>query len=376
MSNPQEVILIVAASTINADMYYASRFLAPDPFIFLQTTSRKWIAVSDLELDRARAQAAVDEILPLSRYSERLRQQGSLEPGQAELIAEILKERSIGTLLVPASFGLELADSLRSRGYRVNFKKDPFWDERLRKSAEEIAHMTQALRATEEVLELALETIRQSTIRNGLLYQGSQPLTAEGLRRLIHHGLLDRDCVAEQTIVACSDQGCDPHEEGKGPLLPHQSIIIDVFPRSLGSRYHADITRTVVKGTPSVELKRLFDGVLAAQEEAFSRIKAGVTGQEVHEAVSSRLERLGFQTGEVNGRQQGFFHGTGHGLGLDIHELPRLGKGGGVLQSGNVVTVEPGLYYPGIGGVRIEDVVVVREEGCENLTRAPKVLQL
>lgn len=376
MNDFQEAILIVAASTINADMYYASRFLAPDPFIFLQKGARKWIAVSDLELDRARAQADVTEVLPLSRFSERLREQGSPEPGPVDLLAEILKELGINSLVVPASFGLELAESLRAGGYRVDFKKDPFWDERLRKSPEEISFLAQALRATEEVLALALETLRQCTIRDGLLYQGSQPLTAESLRRQIHHGLLDRDCVAEQTIVACGDQGCDPHEEGKGPLLPHQSIILDIFPRSLASRYHADITRTVVKGTPSDGLKKLFDGVIAAQEEAFSRIRAGVTGQEVHEAVSSCFERLGLKTGEVSGRRQGFFHGTGHGLGLDVHELPRLGKGGGPLEAGNVVTVEPGLYCPGIGGVRLEDVVVVREAGCENLTRAPKFLQL
>ena len=161
MNDFQEAILIVAASTINADMYYASRFLAPDPFIFLQKGARKWIAVSDLELDRARAQADVTEVLPLSRFSERLREQGSPEPGPVDLLAEILKELGINSLVVPASFGLELAESLRAGGYRVDFKKDPFWDERLRKSPEEISFLAQALRATEEVLALALETLRQ-----------------------------------------------------------------------------------------------------------------------------------------------------------------------------------------------------------------------
>lgn len=376
MSDGNKAILIVAASTTDADLYYASRFLAPDPFIFLQVGERKRIAVTDLELDRAKAQAAVDEVLPLSRYSDRLRQGGAAEITQADLLHALLKEMEVRDLLVPASFGLELAESLRSRGYTLHPKRDPFWEERLRKSPGEISHLTAALRATEEVLETALEILRESTIRDGLLYRDSRPLRAEDLRRAIHHGLLDRDCAAEQTIVACGDQGCDPHEEGRGPLFPHQSIIIDIFPRALGSRYHADITRTVVKGDPSAELRRVFDAVLAGQEEAFSRIRAGVSGQEVHEAVSARLARLGFKTGEVNGRRQGFFHGTGHGLGLDVHELPRLGKGGAVLEEGNVVTVEPGLYYPGIGGVRIEDVVVVRQDGCENLTRAPKVLQL
>lgn len=376
MTEAGEAILLVAASATNADMYYACRFLAPDPFIFAQVGPRRYIAVSDLELDRAKAQAAVDEVLPLSRYSERLRREGTTEIGQADLVDAVLKELGVRNLCVPASFELEPADALRARGYTLRVKRDPFWDQRLRKSPEEVAHLTAALRATEEVLKSAFEILRDATIRDGLLYRGSRPLRAEDLRRAIHHGLLDHDCAAEQTIVACGDQGCDPHEEGRGPLLPHQSIIIDVFPRALGSRYHADITRTVVKGTPADGLRRVFDAVLAAQEEAFARIRAGVSGQEVHEAVCSRLERLGFKTEEMHGRRQGFFHGTGHGLGLDVHELPRLGKGGGILEAGNVVTVEPGLYYPGLGGVRIEDVVVVREQGCENLTRAPKFLQL
>jgi Xaa-Pro aminopeptidase len=188
---------------------------------------------------------------------------------------------------------------------------------------------------------------------------------------LIEDGLL-----AQHTIVACGEAGCDPHNEGSGPLRAGQSIIIDIFPRDEASRYHADITRTVVKGRASDMLRKMYRAVAAGQERAFALLRDGSDGEAIQRAVQAALEGHGFQSGEVNGRMQGFFHGTGHGLGLEVHELPRISKLPTTLRSRNVVTVEPGLYYPGIGGVRIEDVVVVTETGCTNLTRYPKELEV
>ena len=201
-------------------------------------------------------------------------------------------------------------------------------------------------------------------------------LTSERVRYLIHHRLLELDCVAEHTIVACGTAGCDPHEEGSGALQAHQPIVIDIFPRSASTRYFGDITRTVVKGGASDRLKGMYETVRRAQELAFSQVHSGADGVAIHRGILELFEQAGYATGERDGRMQGFFHGTGHGLGLEIHEAPSISSRGGPLEAGHVVTVEPGLYYADVGGVRIEDVVAVGDDGCRLLTRFPKFLEL
>ena len=172
------------------------------------------------------------------------------------------------------------------------------------------------------------------------------------------------------------EQACDPHNEGSGPLPAGRGIIFDVFPRSATSRYFADMSRTVVRGAPTSDLKRLYQTVKDAQEEAIEKVKDGAEGMKIHQGICARFEKAGYMTGVVNGRMQGYFHGTGHGVGLDIHEAPRISRTGSLLQEGHVVTVEPGLYYPGLGAVRIEDMVLVTKDGCRNLTDFPKLFEL
>ena len=197
------------------------------------------------------------------------------------------------------------------------------------------------------------------------------------VRERIVAAAMRQNCLASHTIVACGEQGCDPHEVGRGPLRAHQPIILDIFPRSQSSGYWGDITRTIVKGKASEPIKALYAAVLAGQLLALRQIRAGAHGDTIHQAILDEFQRRGFQTGVKNGRMQGFFHGTGHGVGLEIHELPRLSPRGQAPQKpGHVVTVEPGLYYPGVGGVRLEDLVVVLETGFRNLTRFPKFLEV
>jgi len=159
-------------------------------------------------------------------------------------------------------------------------------------------------------------------------------------------------------------------------LYANQSIIMDIFPRDSQSRYFADLTRTVVRGKASPKLKKMFEAVKEGQQIAFKSIRDGTDGSMIHTAIQNRFEALGFKTGVQNGRMQGFFHGTGHGLGLEIHEPPRISLGKDILKTGQVVTVEPGLYYEDAGGIRLEDDVVVTKTGCFNLTRLPKILEL
>ena len=227
-------------------------------------------------------------------------------------------------------------------------------------------------------MKRAIEIIRGAAVdsQDQLVGADGQILTSQGVRRLIHQSLLADDCTGQHTIVACGEDGCDPHQQGSGPLLAGQPIILDIFPRSEESGYFGDITRTVLKGEASSRQRDLYRAVEEGQQLALERIRAGVDGSDIHRAIEALFTDRGFETGERNGRMQGFFHGTGHGLGLEIHEAPSIGKRRDILQVGQVVTVEPGLYYQGLGGVRIEDVVVGEEEGCRNLTSFPKYFEV
>ncbi|MBI2120109.1 MAG: aminopeptidase P family protein, partial [Parcubacteria group bacterium] len=201
-------------------------------------------------------------------------------------------------------------------------------------------------------------------------------LTSEMVKEVINVKLMEAGSIAAHTIVSCGTQCVDPHHQGSGPLLACESIIMDVFPRSSRSRYFADMSRTAVRGKASEKLKRMYRAVKEGQDIAFRQIRDGADGMKIHEAIVKYFETCGFRTGEIGGRMQGFFHGTGQGVGLDIHEPPRISRGRDILRAGQVVTVEPGLYYLDAGGVRIEDMVLVTKTGYKNLTRFPKVLEI
>ena len=376
----QDVRLIIAASELDSNLYYATQFLAPDAFIFLQANGRKTLLMNDLELDRAKAQSTVDEVLSYSDYEAKARAELGAAPTLAQTVAVLLRERGATRLLVPADFPLQQADRLRAAGFTVDAQPDPFFPERVVKRPDEIDAIVAAQQATETAVDEAIQLIAESRIQNDLLYPpgdgGDQPLTSERIKQVINLKLMELGFVAQHTIVACGEQACDPHNEGSGPLRAHQPIIMDVFPRSSSTRYFADMSRTVVKGRATDGQKRLYDLVLQAQELAFGQIRADANGQAIHESILDLFERAGCRTGMINGRMQGFFHGTGHGVGLDIHEAPRISRSGARLPAGTVVTVEPGLYYPDIGAVRLEDMVVVTETGCRNLTTYPKVLEV
>lgn len=375
MTNDQ-AILMIANSELDSNLYYATKFLAPDPFIFIHTRGQKTLVMSDLEVDRARAQARVGEVLSYSAIEQRLKEQGLADPKTTDVVDACLKERGVKRLLVPGDFGFRHAQALQLKGYALTVKPDPFFEERVLKSSEEIDAITQTQRATEAAVLAAIEVIRESKIKKDELHGSEGVLTSEAIKKIINVKLMEMDCIAQHTIVACGIQGCDPHDEGSGPLRPNQSIVMDVFPRSGRTRYYADMTRTVVKGRAPDALRKMYDVVRRGQEEGIAMVRDGVDGRTIHQRIMTIFEKSGYSTGPKNGRMQGFFHGTGHGVGLDIHEPPRISKAEWTLKAGEVVTVEPGLYYPEIGAVRIEDLVVVTQSGCENLTRFPKVLEI
>ncbi|MBN1586828.1 MAG: aminopeptidase P family protein [Candidatus Omnitrophica bacterium] len=369
--------LICAASEANSDLYYLTRFLAPDSFCCVEIDNHKILLMNDLEVDRARAQAQADEVLSISDLQKQMDPKGETPPKLAGILAHFCNGRGVESLSVPADFPLALADALRETGLEVKAHAGPFVAGREVKNSAEIEAIEASQRAAERALGRALDRLRQSVTGEGdVLYWEGEVLTAEALRDLIQGSLFEDHCSADHTIVACGEQGVDPHNRGSGPLRAHQAIILDIFPRSTQTRYWADMTRTVVRGRAGDAIKRMYEAVYAGQETAFSLIRDGASGAFIHQEVLRTLEAKGFETGLKDGRMQGFFHGTGHGVGLDIHESPRISQCDSTLRAGNVVTVEPGLYYAGVGGVRLEDLVLVTGDGCRNLTQMEKLLEI
>ncbi len=367
--------LLYAASETDADMLYATAFFAPDPFLFVENGGRRIVVVSDLEMGRARQQASVDRVLSWSKIAAPVEKDGRKAP-PAEVIVLALKQLGVRRAQVPHSFPLGLAMDLDARGIRLDLGPDPFWPEREKKQAREVRAIQSSLRAAEAGLLAGIEALRSCRVKRGWLWRDGRKFMAEDLRSVINTHVMAKGYVPAHTICAPGDQAVDPHEEGHGPIRAHVPIVMDIFPRSEKTGYFGDLTRTVVRGRASFALHELYAIVEAAVRLGHRCLRDGVQGMDVHREIQALFERQGYRTGAKGGRLQGFFHGTGHGVGLQIHEAPSIGKRPSVLRAGHVVTVEPGLYYLGLGGVRIEDMALVTRTGSRCLTRVPKRLEI
>ena len=370
-----EAELIVGDSLTNSDLYYATHFVVGVPVMYLNVAGEKTLLVNDLEYGRAGDEARVDALVSTTPYEEQLRKLDRA-PSLTAILDLFLTEKGIKRLIVPGSFPFGHAQRLQAVGYELEVRADPFIPERIVKTPEEIEAIIEVQNHAEEAMGIAVDLLRKSEIRGDSLWSNGKQLTAETVRVEMQKFLLEKSCEASAIIVAGGDQGADPHHRGSGPLPANQTIVIDVFPHSTESLYWGDMTRTFVRGRADAKLKQLYKDVLDAQEAALAAIRDGVPGNEVHEAVVDHFKECGRENGETNGKKTGFIHSTGHGLGLDIHELPRLGRQATPLRTDQVVTVEPGLYYPGFGSVRIEDLGIVTSDGCRNLNRFPKELEI
>ena len=371
-----DALLMVGSSERCANLFYATRFRAPAPFVFLWTSSEKIMLARNLELGRAHDQACVNRVLPYARYEKRAKARGQERPNSDTVLLELLRGLGLEKLQVPADFPLGTADFLRGEGIELVVASEPLFPQRKIKDAREIEGMRRAMRAAEAGMETAINGLRVADVRDSVLFLNGDVLTSERLRRLVHQTLMDCGTIGEHTIIAGGDQGCDPHQVGSGPLRAREPIVIDIFPRDEASGYYGDLTRTFCKGPASKPVQHLYETVLKAQQLGLDHIRPGAEGHLIHEAIQRFFRDAGYETGEQAGYMQGYIHSTGHGLGLEIHEGPKIGPHGDVLESGHVVTMEPGLYYRGLGGVRIEDTVVVCEGGYENLSSVPKVLEV
>ncbi|MBI4209121.1 MAG: aminopeptidase P family protein [Deltaproteobacteria bacterium] len=368
--------LIVADSEKDANILYATRFFAPDPFIFLRIEGRKFIVLSDLEMDRGKKQASVDAVLSSSEIAKKLKSQGVVSSFE-EIIVHLLRQYRVKSVEVPSSFSIRLADALRKKGFQIQSKPDPFFEERQFKRADEIAAIEASVRAVEVGFEKGVQALKRARVRQDRrLTLDGDVLTSERLRAIINTTILSLGFIPSNTIVACGKQSADPHERGSGPLRAGEPIIVDIFPRCEKTGYYGDFTRTVVKGGASPRLREMYDAVLQGQRWAIRQVQDGVSGAPIHQGLLDLFRSKGFPTGEVDGRREGFFHGTGHGVGLEIHEAPRISSVPAILRKGHVVTVEPGLYYSDLGGVRLEDIVVVTEKSARNLMKYQKVFEI
>ena len=369
--------LIIDKSESNADLFYRTRFFVPDPCIYIENKGKRILVLSDLEIDRGREEAKVDTVLSYSEYIKKLPLNKRKKASFTEIVDLIFKEQKIKSVSVPGRFPLKYADGLRKLGYKITAKKsDPFFEQRLKKNKDEVRSLKHSLTKTADAMKVAVTIISLSQIKNNKLYYKNKLLTSEIVKGEINSSLSRWGYSATHTIVASGVQGSMPHHTGTGPIIACTPIVIDIFPRSQQTGYFGDMTRTVIKGTPSKETKKMYKVVLEGQKIGLSKIKHGVKSADVHKAIVDYFDSSGFKTGNIEGKQQGFIHSTGHGLGLEIHEPPRVGMGDEILQNGNVVTVEPGLYYEKLGGIRIEDVVLVRKNGCEILSKFPKRFQV
>ena len=358
--------LMLGTASNCPDIRYATSFVAPDDVVVLCLERKTVLIVSSMEYGRAQKQSVnciVESPITLNLS-------GSASHTMADWVLGALRKYNVHDVSVNARFPLGTAREIESAGIPVTIARSSKIDkQRTVKDAREIACIAESQKAARAAMQAVGKAIVQAdTGPDGVLIWQGQILTAERAREIVRHEVLAFDCIDEETIIAGGAQGADPHEAGTGPLKAGEWIVCDIFPRSLRTGYWGDMTRTFMNGSPTAPQKKMFNAVKAAQKLALSLIRPGVKGSAVHDAVCRHFIEAGFETfmGADN-RPRGFFHSTGHGVGLEIHEEPRLSPSGGVLQKNMLVTVEPGLYYPERGGVRIEDLVVVTDDGVKIL---------
>jgi Xaa-Pro aminopeptidase len=366
--------LLYAASDTSADQLFFGRFFAPDAYLAFGPRGHKVAVLNALEYGRALKESSYDTVLRLEEWLKKARDTFRRQDvSLAHVLKLLTREYAIASFLVPTDFPAGLLEKIRALKIPVTVQNGPLFPQRAIKTRDEIRDIREGCAAACAGLAAAERALRRATTkRNGQLTLDGQFLTSERLRFLVDVACLEAGAVAENTIVAGGDQACDPHCRGSGPLRARELVIVDVFPRVSETGYHGDVTRTFFKGRAPERVRSLVDAVRRAQKLARKRIRAGVSGASVHRAVQEFFEKEDYPTRRKATYHEGFFHGTGHGLGLEVHEAPRLGVTGTErLREGMVVTVEPGLYYPGLGGCRIEDVVEVTDDDAKLLSDYP-----
>jgi Xaa-Pro aminopeptidase len=370
--------LIAGIPATNKSLFHAVRFNVGDPaacidFLRDGGPPHRVFICRDIEMDRARRQARADAVACPRDFEPHGGLSGDRETATAQAVAECLRRRGIDRVEADRTLPLVFAEHVRRAGIAVEYDPQLGVMSRRTKDAQEVEWLAAAQRATEDAMRMACETVARAVPdRNGVLMHEGERLTAERLRFMIDVHLLRAGFQNPPSIVACGPQGADCHEHGHGDLRTGEPVIVDIFPRCMGTLFNGDCTRTVVNGEPHPEVRRMHAAVAEAKRAAIAKVRAGVTGEDVHRETLRVIHAHGFPSGmppaDAPDTWCGMTHGTGHGIGLDVHEPPLLDFKGPTLVAGDAVTVEPGLYGRAHGGLRIEDMVVAEEGGCRNLT--------
>ncbi len=376
-----DAVLIYADTFRSADLRHAVPLAVPDPFLYAETNGTRHVFSNSMEAARLR-ELGLFEV----HVSEEL--------GIDELIEEGLPVREVGAQMavravaslgqdrftVPENFPVWLADRLRSEGVEIDVDQDIFDDRRRVKTEAQLAGMRRAQRAAEAAMDACRELLRDSEIRGDELLVEGEPLTVERVKAAMSATFTAHETTADEFIVAPGGQGAVGHDMGSGPIPPGVPIVVDIWPRDNASAVYTDMTRTFVVGDVPDDVRRWHGLVKEALDRAISEIRPGAETRAVFDGTCEIFEAAGEPTQRTKKPGEplldGFFHGLGHGVGLEVHEAPGMGRiGEKELVAGDVVTVEPGLYRAGYGGVRLEDIVLVTENGAENLTNYPYDLE-
>jgi len=361
----------IFASTKDSDMHYAVKTPFTSSFFYMENKGKRYAFLDQVDFGIIPKNLRIKSVplKPLSKEAKKLRFKTT---ERNKLAYYILKKYGLmgKKIEVPIHFPLDMAYFLRKNGAKL-MPTFPFFPERAVKAEVEIGYMKKSLAHTKLAFRIIENILKKSAIRKNRIYFKNKILTSgflkqEAEKALVEKGMFD----LLGMIISSGEQTAVPHHSGSGPILPHQPIVCDIFPRHRESGYFSDMTRTFVKGKPSSEIQKMYSVVLKAQQTAIRKIRAGVSAKEIFDDAAEVILKNGYHVGD-----SGFVHGLGHGVGLDIHEKPSLKSNSeDILEAGNVITIEPGLYYPRLGGIRLEDMLLVTKTGCRNLTNYPKRL--
>ncbi len=375
--------LLAGIPAENMNLYRKIRFVVGDPAAVIDAPGANGdvtttLIIRDIELARARKHARADSFACPADFAPEGGLSGDRETATAQSVAEFLRRSDIESVVADRSLPFIFAHFIHKAGIRIECDPELGVIERRTKDADEIGHLRESQRLTEEAIRMACELIANAgASADGTLHVNGQLLTSERVRSAVDLFLVERGYQAPPSIIAGGADGADCHNIGSGPLRTGEPVIVDIFPRNRETFYYGDCTRTVVHGAISPELASMRDAVAAAKAAAIAAVRPGVTGESIHEVTARTLRGHGYEVGrpsEVAEDACAMVHGTGHGVGLEVHEPPLLDRLGPELVVGDVLTIEPGLYHHPIGGVRLEDMIVVTEHGCENFNALPEEL--
>jgi len=381
MSNPELDFAVIMAGipATNLSLYHRIRFLVGDPAALIEIPAadgnrKSTLILRDIEMDRARQHAQVNHVACPADFKPATGLSGDRETATAQAAAELVYRSGIKQVVADRSLPLIYAHHLELLGIDVQCQLEMGVHERRAKDEQEIDWLQEAQQATEGAMKMACELVANSgTNANGELVVDGEPLTSDRVRSCIDLWLLERGYTNPESIVAGGPEAADCHNRGSSVLRTEEPVIIDIFPRNRQTLYYGDCTRTVVHGAIAPEITRMHAAVVAAKAAGTQAIRAGVSAEQVHQETINVIQQHGYQTGLPAATDSNDYcamtHGTGHGIGLDVHEPPLLDFGGPPLVAGDALTIEPGLYSRAIGGVRVEDMVIVTTDGCRNLNQ-------